>query len=167
MHTFPISSAAVLALALGLGPTLAQAEGPAGAAPKDVMKAHPHVATVAAGAQLPRAGTIAPAAGGSIAEVYAQRGTLSGQQVAVRGEVMKFLPRIMGKNWVHLRDGSGDPAKGTADLTVTTTDTVKVGDVVVATGSITVDKDLGGGYAYPVIMEEAHLKVEPTGAPAQ
>ena len=49
----------------------------------------------------------------------------------MRGRVVKFLTQIMGKNWLHLRDGSGDAAAGTNDLTVTTNATVKVGDLVV------------------------------------
>ena len=40
-------------------------------------------------------------------------------KVAVRGKVVKFLPAIMGKNWIHLRDGSGSTAAGDFDLTVT------------------------------------------------
>ncbi len=91
----------------------------------------------------------------TIAEVYAQRTALKQKQVSVRGKVVKFLPGIMGKNWLHLRDGTGD--KSSNDLTVTTGDTVNVGDVVVAKGTVQVDKDFGAGYAYPVIVEDAKV----------
>jgi hypothetical protein len=64
---------------------------------------------------------------------------------------------IMGKNWLHLRDGSGTQAKGDNDITVTTDGQAAVGDVVVVTGVVRLDKDFGAGYAYPVIIEEATI----------
>jgi hypothetical protein len=93
----------------------------------------------------------------TVAEVWSARAALKGSSVAVRGTVVKFLPQILGKNWVHLRDGSGSAATKDEDLTVTTQDTAKVGDVVTATGTVHTDKDYGAGYAYPVILEEAKL----------
>lgn len=79
------------------------------------------------------------------------------QRVVVRGRVVKFLSGIMGKNWLHIRDGSGSAEKGDHDLTVTTKETATVGDVVVVSGIVRVDKDFGAGYRYPVIVEEATL----------
>lgn len=64
----------------------------------------------------------------------------------------------MGKNWLHLQDGSG--VEGTNDLTVTTTTTVKVGDVVLVNGVVSVDRDFGYGYSYDVIIEDAEVTVE-------
>lgn len=93
----------------------------------------------------------------TVAELWADRKALENGQVAVRGKVVKFLPQILGKNWVHLHDGSGSAADKTNDLTVTTQDAANVGDVVTATGTVHVDKDYGAGYAYPVILEEAKL----------
>jgi hypothetical protein len=63
----------------------------------------------------------------------------------------------MGKNFIHLRDGSGSPAKQDNDVTVTTSDSAAVGDVVTVKGTIVVNKDFGAGYAYPVIIEDAKL----------
>ncbi|ABB30359.1 hypothetical protein GeomeDRAFT_2735 [Geobacter metallireducens RCH3] len=94
----------------------------------------------------------------TIAETYEQRGSLDGKPVAVRGKVMRVSAGIMGKNWVHLQDGSGDAKKGTNDLTVTTQDLPAVGDVVTATGTLRKDKDFGGGYRYQVIIEEGTVK---------
>jgi hypothetical protein len=71
--------------------------------------------------------------------------------------VVKFSAGIMGRDWVHLRDGSGAQDKGTNDITVTTGDQAAVGDVVVAKGVVRTDKDFGAGYAYPVIVEDAKL----------
>ena len=96
--------------------------------------------------------------GKNVAEIFAGSEELAGEQVMVRGKVVKFLPQIMGKNWLHLQDGSG--SEGTNDLTVTTTTTVKVGDVVLVSGVISVDRDFGYGYEYDVIIEDAEVTVE-------
>ena len=96
--------------------------------------------------------------GKNVAEIFAGSGELAGKQVMVRGKVVKFLPQIMGKNWLHLQDGSG--SEGTNDLTVTTTTTVNVGDVVLVSGVVSVDRDFGYGYSYDVIIEDAEVTVE-------
>jgi hypothetical protein len=92
----------------------------------------------------------------TVAEAWAQRTALKEKPVAIRGKVVKFNQGIMGKNWVHLRDGSGTAGKDN-DITVTTGDVAQVGDVVLAKGTLRVDKDFGAGYAYPVIVEDAKL----------
>ena len=96
--------------------------------------------------------------GKSVAEVWAARTELSEKPVVVRGKVVKFLGGIMGRNWLHLRDGSGSREKGDDDLTVTTTEVANVGDVVTVSGIVHVDKDFGAGYRYPVIIEDASLR---------
>ena len=93
----------------------------------------------------------------TVSEVWSQRKNLKDKGVTIRGKVVKFNPGIMGKNWVHLRDGSGTADKKDNDITVTTADTVAVGDVVTAKGKVLVDKDFGAGYAYPVIVEDAKV----------
>jgi hypothetical protein len=93
----------------------------------------------------------------TVAEVYAQKGALKEKPVTIRGKVVKFNPGIMGKNWLHLQDGTGKADKQDNDITVTTQDTTSVGETVVVKGTVRVDKDFGAGYAYPVIIEEAKL----------
>jgi hypothetical protein len=93
----------------------------------------------------------------TVAEVWAQKSALKEKTVSIRGKVVKYNPGVMGKNWIHLQDGSGDPAKGTHDLTVTSQDTVSMGDVVTAKGVVRVDKDFGAGYTYAIIVEEAKV----------
>ncbi|HSP35106.1 MAG TPA: hypothetical protein VLU46_12380 [Thermoanaerobaculia bacterium] len=95
--------------------------------------------------------------GKTVAEVWKRKGVMRDQPVVVRGQVVKFLPQIMGKNWMHLRDGSGSHTSGDDDITVTTKDTAKVGDVVTVTGTLRVDKDFGAGYMYPVLIEDAKI----------
>lgn len=97
--------------------------------------------------------------GKTVAEVWAEKSGLQGKPVTIRGKVVKFLPEIMGRNWLHLRDGSGSRDKGDDDITITTTEPLKVGEIVTVTGTLRVDKDFGAGYRYPVIVEDA--KVHP------
>jgi hypothetical protein len=77
-----------------------------------------------------------------------------GKLIKVTGKCVKVNPMIMGRNWVHIQDGSGDHL----DLTVTTNDQVQVGDIVTMEGLIALNKDFGAGYRYEVIMENASLK---------
>ena len=91
----------------------------------------------------------------TVAEIHAQKAQLKDKKVTVRGKVVKSNAGIMGKNWIHVRDGSGTQEKGDNDITVTSESAASVGDVLVITGVVHVDKDFGAGYAYPVIIEEA------------
>jgi hypothetical protein len=92
----------------------------------------------------------------TVAEIHAQRAALKEKPVTIRGKVVKFNEGIMGRNWVHLRDGTGSAGKDN-NITITTLDSVTVGEVVVVKGVVRVDKDFGHGYAYPVIVEEAKI----------
>jgi len=94
----------------------------------------------------------------TVAEVITKRVELKDKTVLVRGKVVKFTPEILNKNWIHLRDGSGSASDNTHDVIVTTNDQAKVGDVVVVKGVVRIDKDLGSGYAYKVLIEEATLQ---------
>ncbi len=91
----------------------------------------------------------------TIAEIYEKKSGLCNNKVLVRGKVVKVLPKIMGKNWIHLQDGSGDEKKGNYDLVVTSQDMPSVGDVITVSGTVYTDKDFGAGYKYNVIVEEA------------
>ena len=103
---------------------------------------------------------IAKAEGGqTVAELYAAKEALEGETVVIRGKVVKVNAGIMGKNWLHIRDGSGEA--GTNDLTVTTTGVVPdVGDTVLVTGALGLNRDFGMNYKYPVIVEDAEVTVE-------
>ena len=94
----------------------------------------------------------------TVAEIIIKRIELKDKTVLVRGKVVKFTPEVLGKNWIHLRDGSGSVADNTHDVLVTTKDQAKIGDVVVAKGVVHTDRDLGSGYSYKVLVEEATLQ---------
>lgn len=102
----------------------------------------------------------------TVAQVFGERAQLKGKTVTVRGKVVKANTGIMGRNWYHIRDGSGSREKKDADLTVTTSDPAKVGDIVVVKGVVHLDKDFGAGYQYPVVLEDAKVTVEPAATRA-
>lgn len=94
----------------------------------------------------------------TVAEIMTKGAELKDKPVLVRGKVVKYNPEIMGKNWIHLRDGSGSSVTHSNDVLVTTTSQVKAGDVVTVKGIVRTDKDFGAGYAYKVLIEEATLQ---------
>lgn len=146
----------LIAAALGLA-----IAGPAAATPDKAQQMPPGHPPVNAAKTVSPADLkgIAKAPGGmTVQEVTADAAKLKGKKVAVRGKVVKVNLGIMGKNWLHIADGSGP--EGKADLTVTTAATPKVGDLVIATGTIAADKDFGAGYKYDVIMEDAAIKAQ-------
>ena len=93
----------------------------------------------------------------TVAEVNARKADLKGKPVVLRGKVVKFTAGVLGKNWIHLRDGSGSAADGSDDILVTTLDETKIGDVVLVKGIVATDRDFGSGYSYKVLVEEATL----------
>jgi hypothetical protein len=59
----------------------------------------------------------------------------------------------MGKNWLHLKDGSQDDY----DLVVTSDMMVPEGHVVTVSGVVALDKDFGAGYRYDIIVEDGKI----------
>lgn len=96
--------------------------------------------------------------GHTVEELFTDNTKLDGKTVRVQGKVVKFSPQIMGKNWIHLQDGSGDPLKNTHDLVVTTSAQLPNGkEVITIEGIVRANKDFGAGYSYVVIVEEAKI----------
>jgi hypothetical protein len=100
-----------------------------------------------------------PAGGKTLREIFEGKDGLAGETVTLRGKVVKSLRGILGKNWIHLQDGTAGPG-GVYDLVVTTQETAEVGDLVLVTGTVAVDRDLGYGYKYEVLIEDARVTVE-------
>jgi hypothetical protein len=94
----------------------------------------------------------------TVAEIVGQSAALKDKNVLVHGKVVKFTGQVMGKNWIHLRDGSGSAADGSNDILVTTTEEAKVGDVVLVKGVVHTNQDFGSGYSYKVLVGEASLQ---------
>lgn len=169
MNKLPVSCAAVLAT-LGLlaacgqrstppaEPTARPAEAAAKTADADAA-AEPHPLPTVAHAAVDLSGIAKAENGQTVAELYAHKAQWAGKPVSVRARVVKANHNIMNRNWVHLRDGTG--AEGSNDLTVTTkNDVPAVGTTVLVTGTLTTDKDLGAGYKYEVLIEDAKLVAE-------
>lgn len=91
----------------------------------------------------------------TVAEIMTKSAELKDKPVLVRGKVVKYNAGIMGKNWIHLRDGTGSAAGNTNDILVTSMSGTKVGDIVTVKGIVRTDKDFGSGYVYKILIEEA------------
>ncbi|MDX9735062.1 MAG: nucleotide-binding protein [Thermoanaerobaculia bacterium] len=135
----------------------ATAPGPAGPVPAAMAAAHAAAADGPETAEMISVAKAEGPEGRTIAELFAVRAALAGKPVAVRGKVVKLNAGIMGKNWLHLRDGSGTAEGKDHDLTVTTQDAVSMGDVVVVKGTVGVDRDFGSGYTYSLLVEDAKV----------
>lgn len=96
----------------------------------------------------------------TISELYKNKAKLNKKKVVVRGKVVKVSTGIMGKNWIHLRDGSGGHATGDFNLVVTSKSIPAEGEVVLVNGTFYKDKDFGGGYKYEIIVEDAEFTIE-------
>jgi hypothetical protein len=100
----------------------------------------------------------APGANGkTVAEIIGQRTALSGKTIRVRATVVKATPGVLGRTYLHVRDGSGDPAAGTNDLVATTEATPSVGQTILLEGVVATDRDVGAGYRFPTIVEDCKV----------
>ena len=105
---------------------------------------------------------IEPAKGkGAITVKYAYEKAkeLSGKQVVLNCVAVKVSKNILGKNWIHCQDGTGTRDGNNYDITVTTKAAPKVGEKLSVRGILHKDRDIGAGYFYPVLIEEANVTV--------
>jgi hypothetical protein len=93
-----------------------------------------------------------------VGDVFSQKKALAGKTVQVRGVVVKATNGVMGKNFIHLRDGSGDAKAATNDLTVTLDRAGNPGETVLVEGTVILDRDIGAGYRYDVLLENARVR---------
>jgi hypothetical protein len=108
--------------------------------------------TIAPKTELAKGITLAKG-GISLFDLYSTRDKLAGKTVILTGKVTKFMPEIMNKNWIHLEDGTS--FNGFNDITITSLEKVKVDDIVTLKGKVVLNKDLGSGYKYDVLIEDA------------
>jgi hypothetical protein len=90
----------------------------------------------------------------SIADLLTKRKDLVGKEVYIRAKVVKVSTNIQERHWVHLQDGTGNNGEVGRVVFTTKNDVPHVGDVVLALGKVSIDKDFGSGYVYPIIVEE-------------
>lgn len=120
---------------------------------------HQNVAAGQKAVAVPLAGEVVKAeAELSVAEVFAQRKALVGKVIGVRGKVLKVSKNILGRTWVTLADGTGTAPNDVLRVTTKQED-IAVGETFSATGTVSIDVDLGApGYQYQAILEEATLE---------
>lgn len=94
----------------------------------------------------------------TVAAIHKNKATLAGKSVTVQGKVVKVNNEIMGRNFVHVQDGTG--SAGSNNLVVTSQQTANVGDQVVVSGIAIVNRDFGSGYTYPLLIEEATITIK-------
>lgn len=96
-----------------------------------------------------------PKNGSSIQDLYKNKLSLNTKTVTVRGIVSKVNNGILKKNWIHLVDGTSFEDK--TDITITSTEIVKVGDTLTFKGAVALDKDFGYGYVYALLLENGEI----------
>lgn len=131
--------------------------------PKSMQEAHSGVKGLSLStpaASLDYTGLHKPEGGVTVADAYSQKSKLMNKTVLVRGKVVKYNPNIMKRNWLHIKDSAG-----LEELTITTTNAVKLGDTVLVRGTLATDKDFGYGYKYDVMLENCQVTVEPPAKP--
>ena len=89
----------------------------------------------------------------SVEELIKNKEKYNNQTVRLKGEVSKYNPYIMNINWIHIKDGTSFDGK--SDVTATSTTEVKLGDTISIEGKVTLDKNFGSGYIYPILIENA------------
>lgn len=88
----------------------------------------------------------------TLAELFANKTNYANRKVKIHGKVVKYNSGIMGKNWIHLQDGTEYSGKN--DLTITTNMATSLNETITIEGTIVLDKDFGSGYFYQIILEE-------------
>ena len=89
----------------------------------------------------------------AISDLFSDPKAYDGKTIRVKGEVTKFNPAIMDRNWVHLQDGT--EFEGKYDLTATSMESFEEGGIVTLEGILAVNKDFGYGYSYEILLEKA------------
>jgi hypothetical protein len=91
----------------------------------------------------------------TVAALNQNKATLAGQKITAQGKVVKVNNGIMGRNFVHIQDGTVDASSN--NLIVTSKQTANVGEQVVISGMVVLNRDFGSGYSYPLLIEEANI----------
>ncbi len=93
-----------------------------------------------------------------VSDLYKNKKDIKNKEIEIRGIVVKFFPEILDTNWIHIQDGTDYNGKN--DITVTSKKVVSVGDEITVKGVVTIDKNLGSGYFFPIIIENAKIDIK-------
>ncbi|MCX7991255.1 MAG: hypothetical protein N2999_04355 [Proteobacteria bacterium] len=88
----------------------------------------------------------------TLQELYKNKDKYNGKLVKLQGFITKASPNIMGKNWYHV----GDKDKN-YDIVVSSADNSDLGDLVSVEGTVTLNKSIGGGYNFPIFIEDGKV----------
>lgn len=91
----------------------------------------------------------------TVEEVFSGREQLKDRPVTLRGKVIKVSRNILKKNWITLSDGTGTAPDDR--IVAVTTDLVPLGDVATVTGILKTNVNLGAGYKYKVLIDDAEF----------
>lgn len=89
----------------------------------------------------------------SIADLVDNIEKYDGQEIQVSGVCTKINPNIMGRNWIHLEDGTRDDY----DLVLTSDMIIPEGAVLTMKGKVATNLDFGAGYRYDILIENAQM----------
>ncbi len=89
----------------------------------------------------------------TIAELVKDTEKYEGHSVEVSGTCVKVNSNIMGRNWIHLQDGTQDDF----DLVVTSNARITEGSTITIRAVVALNRDFGSGYSYDLILENGTL----------
>lgn len=89
----------------------------------------------------------------TIAELLEDPGAYEGKVVEISGTCTKINEGILGRNWLHLKDGTADGE----DLVMTSSDAIDPGTEVTIRAIVNLNRDFGAGYSYDIILEDGKI----------
>lgn len=89
----------------------------------------------------------------SIAELLKDPAAYEGKVVELTGTCTKINEGILGRNWLHLKDGTAD----SEDLVITSSDLVDLDSEITIRAIVSLNRDFGAGYSYDVLLEEGKV----------
>lgn len=91
----------------------------------------------------------------NISELFAQSDRLNNKEILLKAKVMKVSRNILGKTWVTLQDGTGTVPDNA--IIAVTADDAQIGDILTVKGILKTNVNLGAGYQYKALIDEATL----------
>ncbi|HEY5628262.1 MAG TPA: hypothetical protein VIR16_02015 [Candidatus Limnocylindrales bacterium] len=150
MKAIALAAAAIFATAAYAMPGMMPADGKAAAS-------NPHGNAAVPAKPVAKVAKATGPDAATVSEVVTGAATKKDKTVTIKAQVVKVTAGVLGKNWLHLQDGSGSAEKNTNDVVATTTDEAKAGDIVTVKGTVKTDVDIGSGYKYPVLVADAKV----------
>ena len=123
--------------------------------PGEMAQPHPGPGPGADGVMVGHLSRATGPLGTTVAELNTSATAYSGKTVRVHAVVVKSTSGVLGRTFLHVRDGSGSAKDASNDLTVTSASEFPIGTQVLLVGKVSIDADFGSGYRYPVLLNDA------------